>query len=173
MFSLRPVAMGIMTVALLVLATSISTDEWYSVTTVAKRKFNGLWNHCVQMSGRDTSCNFLRGWEPISDDTMTAIRGFFALAILFQLGAIIYPPFYKQMASGIVKLEFMAILCLIATCFAFLGMIIITHEVIHHNEGPTFGWSYYLGWAGTGVSAVGAALGAISTRDDVYMDQGM
>ena len=48
-------------------------------------------------------------------DSMTAIRGFFALAILFQLGAIIYPPFYKQMASGIVKLEFMAILCLIAS----------------------------------------------------------
>ena len=46
---------------------------------------------------------------------MTAIRGFFALAILFQLGALIYPPFYKQMASGVVKLEFMAILCLIAS----------------------------------------------------------
>ena len=58
-------------------------------------------------------------------------------------------------------------------CFSFLGMIIMTHEVVNNIKDSKFGWSYYLGWAGTGASAVGAALGAISTRDDIYMEQGL
>lgn len=49
----------------------------------------------------------------------------------------------------------------------------MTYEVANNITNSKFGWSYYLGWAGTGVSALGAALGAISTRDDTYMEQGM
>ena len=66
MLPLRPVAMGVMTVALLVLATAICTDEWYNVKTETSRKVNGLWNHCIQHQGKSSSCRFLRGWEAIS-----------------------------------------------------------------------------------------------------------
>ena len=68
---LRPVAMGIMTTALLVLATSICTDEWYNVKTKTERKFNGLWNHCIEYKGKTASCRFLRGWEAISMGEVT------------------------------------------------------------------------------------------------------
>ena len=57
--------MGIMTLALLVLFTSICTDEWYHVKTKTTRKFNGLWNHCVENNGQSI-CGFLNGWEAIS-----------------------------------------------------------------------------------------------------------
>ncbi len=49
----------------------------------------------------------------------------------------------------------------------------MTHEVNSNVEGSKFGYSYYLGWAGTCASAVGAAFAALSTRDDIYMDQGL
>ncbi len=52
-------------------------------------------------------------------------------------------------------------------------MIIMTHEVHSKVEDSKFGYSYYLGWAGTCVTAVGAAFGALSTRDDIYMDPAM
>ena len=49
-------------------------------------------------------------------------------------------------------------------------MIIMTHEVHSKVLNSKFGYSYYLGWGATGVAAIAAAIGALSTRDDVYME---
>ncbi len=65
MLPLRAVSMTIMFVALLVMFTSLCTDEWYNVTTAKVRKFNGLWNQCIQYKGEKATCSFLRGWEAI------------------------------------------------------------------------------------------------------------
>ena len=40
---------------------------------------------------------------------MTAIRVLFSMGIMMLLGALCYPPLYKQMSTEVIKIEVMAI----------------------------------------------------------------
>ena len=52
-------------------------------------------------------------WFFLSDE-LTAVRVLISMGIMFMLGALGYPPFFKQMSGGILKIGIMSILSGIA-----------------------------------------------------------
>lgn len=43
-------------------------------------------------------------------ETLTSVRALYSMSMMLMIGALCYPPFYKNMSNGVVKIGIMSIL---------------------------------------------------------------
>ena len=66
-----------------------------------------------QLSGHILIISFI-------SEELTSVRVLISMAILFMVGALGYPPFFKQMSTGILKIGLMSVLSAIAGNIEFI-----------------------------------------------------
>ncbi|XP_066910423.1 uncharacterized protein [Clytia hemisphaerica] len=179
---LRPVSYIFLFVSLAITMVSFCTSSWYSkINEKGIKVFKGIWNVCEGKQDWPAYCHFLP--EPptpdnphddpffdISSEELTGVRVLISMAILFMVGALGYPPFFKQMSTGILKIGLMSVLSGIAGSCLFTAMLIMTHQMNSMDPIPNFGYSYIMGWVSTGMCFVTACLIYIASKDNVYVE---
>lgn len=168
---LRPMSYFFLFLTLSMLMVSLCTSSWYSVKQTGVTMHMGLWNVCKDKADVIGQCSFLPEWrDDIPVDNLTAIRALYSMAVMMLLGALGYPPFFKQMSSSVLKIEFMAVLATIGGVCSFIAMLVITHQVNSLDTKPIYGYSYVIGWVATGQSFLSAGLIYIASKDNVYVE---
>jgi len=181
---LRPVSYFSLFLTLCTAMVSMCTTDWYhwfpdKPITLGDTKFvyMGLWN--VDMFGE---CKFMPpDRKDISSGMMTGIRVLFSMGIMMLLGAICYPPLFKQMSTDVIKIEVMAIFTIGGGACIFISMMMITHAVnslprdfIYLDaklKNPTFGYSFIMGWCTMGMCIITAMLIYVASKGNVYVEK--
>jgi len=192
---LRPVSYFSLFLTLCTAMVSMCTSDWYHWSDAQTANFEqslssegdsdrvlmGLWN--VNLFG---DCKFMPSdRNDISSDMMKAIRVLFSMGIMMLLGAICYPPLYKQMSTEVIKIEVMAIFTAGGGACIFISMMMITHAVnslptshtyvdqgvAKHLKNPTFGYSFILGWCTMGMCIATACLIYVASKGNVYIEK--
>lgn len=177
---LRPLSYIFLAISLVITMISFCTSSWYSIFTNGRMVTKGIWNVC---EGSTTSwpveCVFLPDLKTtkndyllfdIHPDELTAVRVLISMGIMFMLGALGYPPFFKQMSGGILKIGIMSILSGIAGTCLFIALLIMTHQIHSMESIPEFGFSYILGWVATGMCFLTSSLIYVASKDNVYVE---
>jgi len=185
---LRPVSYAMLFIALMTTMVALCSSNWYSVVVNgSQKKYFGIWNVC-EKPDVTSKCDFLpndyenktKDW--LHPDSLTSVRGSYAMTILFLFGALGYPPFFKQMSNGVLKIEFMALLATVGGTMSMAAMLIMSHA-IHTTHAippsankevftsdPVNGYSYYIGWTATGLTYLSGILIYLASKDNVVQE---
>ncbi|XP_002160858.1 uncharacterized protein cldnl3 [Hydra vulgaris] len=165
----RPISYIFLFLTLAVTFIAFCTPYWYSEKQENGERYFGVWTICMDASIKN--CTFLpnHSRSANSDSRLTAIRALFSMSIMHLVGAIGYPPFFKQMSNGILNIGFMALLSLVSGLFSLASMAIMTYEISCYKF-LSYGYSYFLGWIGTSLSFVAASLVYVASKDNSYSE---
>jgi len=169
---LRPIAYVFLFLTLLCTMVALCTSNWYrTVDEHGTTTYAGLWNVCQDEPDNIDTCKFLpKSRENPTKRTLLGIQALYSMSMMALIGACGYPPFFRQMSNGGLKIGFMALLLIIAGICCTISMLTMTHA-IHKLNGVT-GYSYFIGWGGVGLCFLTAGLIYLASKDiQVYTEK--